>query len=222
MRKNNIIGVVAIKGGVGKSQISFQLAARFTQDGQKVLLVDTDRQQTSYALADIRKETKLTKFDSISLFDMEVRKKIISLRNKYDIIIIDVGASDSESLRAALSVCDVIISPVVPASESIWSLDNKLIPLIEELKQVNPDLMAYSFINQAPSQGRDEEATIEYLKSKTNIKYIGSSLKLRTAFKNSVTLGKCINELKGKFKDKKAISEFENLFYNIKKVLKLI
>ena len=221
MKKKTIkIGIVAIKGGVGKSLISFLISSRYAQDKHKVLLVDTDTQGTSYECVQFRKETDCPKFDAIKLFGMDVRKKVMDIQDDYDFVIIDVGASDSQSLRAAISVCDVVLTPVVPASESLWSLNDKLRPILTEMKEVCPDLEVYSFLNQAPPQGQDAAVAAEFLSSIGDIKHIKSVLRFRTAFKNSVIMGKCINELKGKYKDKKAIQEFESLFYNINRVLK--
>ena len=215
----HVIAAAAIKGGVGKSQISFQLAVRFAQDGKKVLLVDCDTQEVSYFYTQLRNETDEVKFDCIRLLGLDVRKTILRVKKNYDVVLVDVGASDSESLRAATSVCDIVLSPVEPASESIRSLKKNLMPVLEEMKEVNPRLRTYTFLNQSPSTGQDEAITEKHLKELKGINHIECPLRLRIAFKNSVALGKGIGEMKGRFKDKKAILEFESLYKNIKKIL---
>ncbi len=61
---------------------------------------------------------------------------------------------DTASLRAALTVADLLIVPVLPATFDMWSLE-PLDDLIQEAKQINSDLKVLELLNAADAQGRD-------------------------------------------------------------------
>jgi hypothetical protein len=55
-----------------------------------------------------------------------------SLVPKYDDIIIDVGGRDTGSLRAALTVADLVLVPVQPRSFDVWALDQVATLVMED------------------------------------------------------------------------------------------
>jgi hypothetical protein len=65
-----------------------------------------------------------------------------------------LGGRDTGSLRAALTVSDVVLVPVQPRSFDIWALD-AMAALIAEAREINPELRALAFLNAADAQGRD-------------------------------------------------------------------
>lgn len=217
MKDATKIGVISLKGGDGKTQIACQLTARFAQEKRdKVLLIDTDEQETAYDFSCIRSENQLLpQFDCIKVTGIDVRKTILSQEQNYSVIIVDAGGSHTEALRATLSACNIILVPVPPKSESIWSF-NKLAKIINDMKKANPKMKLFCFLNKADHQGHDNNDTISYLERKDLIKYINTTIKNRKAFSNAISQGYCINELKGRFRDTKATDELEQLYRQIK------
>ena len=89
--------------------------------------------------------------------------------------------------------------------------------LIEEIKTINPNLQAYTFINRADANGQDNDDAAGLLDETTVLTFIDVLLGTRKAFGNGAASGLSVVELKPK--DTKAIAEIETLFqyiFNVK------
>jgi chromosome partitioning protein len=62
MKNHNVLLLLGMKGGTGKSTVAIHLAVAAAQAGRRVMLVDTDPQATSMAWARMREadEPKVT------------------------------------------------------------------------------------------------------------------------------------------------------------------
>jgi chromosome partitioning protein len=143
------------------------------------------------------------------LSDKSVRTEVLKLLDKFDDVVIDTGGRDTASQRAALSITDVYLVPFYPRSLDVWTLE-PVESLIEEMQVGNAKLKAFSFINRADSQGGDNKDVSELLKESKTLTYLDATLVNRKAFANAISFGQGISELKPS--DKKAISEFNNLY----------
>ena len=117
-----ILTVGNIKGGVGKTLLAVNIATALAHRGQDVLVIDGDEQGSAATFAEIRAEIadKAT-FATIRLQGVSIRQQMKQLRDKYDEIVIDVGGRDTGSLRAALTVADVLLVPFQPRSVDLWA-----------------------------------------------------------------------------------------------------
>jgi chromosome partitioning protein len=213
-----IIVVGGIKGGSGKSTVATNLAVMCAIAGQDVLLIDADDQETASDFTALRNETQSGKvsYTCIKLTGAAVRTETLRLSKKYQTIIIDSGGRDTVSQRAALTVADVVLVPFVPRSFDVWTLE-KVSNLIEEIKTINPNLQAYTFINRADAKGQDNDDAAGLLGETTVLTFIDVVLGTRKSFGNAAALGLSVIELKPK--DTKAIAEIETLFkyvFNVK------
>ena len=211
--------VAAKKGGVGKTITALRLVVKLTQDGKRVLLVDADEQESAFKLSIQREESGATSsFTCIKLSDMAVRTEVLKLKKNYDVVVIDSGGRDTKSMRAAVSIADVLLTPCPPASLDIWEI-NKIDDLVYEMRDINPTIKAFAFLNKAESRGRDNQATIDYLKDKDELReivYLDAPVIARKSISTAAGKGLISNE--DRPKDKKAIAELDR-FYN--EVIKL-
>lgn len=209
-----IVTVGGIKGGVGKSLISTNLVViRSHLKNKKVLLIDGDEQGTSVDWVGHRSGLGIeVKWDTKKLIGSELRNSVLELKTGYNDVIIDCGGRDTESLRAALTISDKLLVPFQPKSFDIWTM-NQVSQLVEEAKQVNPNLKAYSFINCGWYRGQDNKDALEILKQFSSIKVIPVVIGLRKAFSNATAEGLGIVELKPS--DKKACTEIEALYRHV-------
>ena len=200
-----------IKGGAGKSTIATNLTIMRALAGRDVLLIDADTQASSTNFTKLRHQElgdagyTCTKLDGRAVLTDGKR-----LAEKYDDLVIDAGGRDTTSQRAALLLADKIVIPFVPRSFDVWTL-KEVAQMIEEARIMNPELVAYSFINKADSTGSENEDAAEYIQETESIKFIDTPLGYRKVFGKAVAQGLAVVEYTPK--DTKAVSEFNN-FYN--------
>jgi chromosome partitioning protein len=204
-----ILTVGNIKGGVGKTTIAINLAIVRAAQGQDVLLIDGDEQQTALTFTELR-ESQLgqTGYTAVGLTGASLRSQVRHLAPKYDEILIDAGGRDTGSLRAALVVSDAVLVPVQPRSFDIWALD-QLAGLVEEARELNEGLIAYLVLNAADAHGRDNEEAAAILQEREGFSLLPVVIGRRKAFPNAAALGRGVFEQSPK--DPKATQELSAL-----------
>lgn len=203
-----IVAVGNVKGGVGKTTLAVNLAIAQSRSGRDVLLIDGDEQGTAVAFTELRSEQKNGNpgYTVVSLHGTAIRTQVRQLVSKYADIVIDVGGRDTGSLRAALTVADVVLVPVQPRSFDLWGVDQTA-ELIREAREINENLRAVSVINAADAQGKDNEAAAQALREIEGVELAPSFIVRRKAFPNAAAAGLSILE----YDDPKAIEEFSRL-----------
>jgi len=204
-----ILVVGGIKGGSGKSTLASNLAVIRSKLGRRVLLVDSDEQRSISDWAEHRESLSvITPWTTISLIGSSVRTQLLKISNDYDDVIVDTGGRDTTSQRSALTVADLFLVPFQPRSLDVWTI-GKVSSLLKEIKTVNPNLLAYSVLNRADSQGSDNAGASDILNEFDELLHLSCVVGQRKAFSNATAEGLGVVELK--VKDKKAILEIESL-----------
>jgi len=204
-----ILTVGNTKGGVGKTTVAINLAILRNLAGRDVLLVDGDDQGTAGLFSQLRADqTGKCGYTAVNLHGAAVRTQVRQLGPKYDDIVIDVGGRDTGSLRAALTVSDVLLVPVQPRTFDVWALD-QVAALVKEAREINPSLRAMAFLNAADAQGRDNAEAREAMAEVNGIETTELVLVRRKAYPNAASQGRGILEMLTK--DPKAIEELTAL-----------
>ena len=178
-----------------------------TQSGRDILLIDGDEQGTAAAFTELRTAEKShPDYTAVSLQGAAIRTQVRQLAPKYADIVIDVGGRDTGSLRAALTVADVVLIPVKPRSFDIWGVDQTA-DLIKEAREVNDQLRAFAVLNEADAQGKDNAAAIEALAEIEGIEIAPVLVVRRKAFPNAAASGLSVLE----YDDPKAREELKAL-----------
>lgn len=181
----------SLKGGSGKSTLSFNLAVWLAMAEVKVQLVDADPQATLTDVVDVRLEEGFTP-------KLKVKGKVAlsaDLLASADETLIDIGTADMEALRQALKLCDRVVVPVPPSQADIWSTQ-RFIHLVESTVPRNtPKIMG--FINRGDTHHsvRETNETAAALVSLPGIKYIKPRIATRTVFRRSFSEGLAVFEL---------------------------
>lgn len=203
-----ILVVGNVKGGVGKTTIAVNLTIALTRLGREVLLIDGDGQATAVAFTELRTAQKNGSpgYTVVSLQGGAIRTQTRQLSQKYSDIVIDVGGRDTGSLRAALTVADVVLIPVQPRSFDLWGVDQTA-QLVKEAREINENLKAICVLNAADPQGKDNEAAAEVLSEVEGLELAPGFIVRRKAFPNAAAAGLSVLE----HNDPKAIEELNRL-----------
>jgi chromosome partitioning protein len=136
------------KGGAGKTTVATNLTVALSQKGS-TLLVDTDDQLSAFNWNEYRQD----KLASLAILN-NLSDTIQPHFDEYEFILIDMAGRDSELLREALLISDVLIVPTQPSI-----LDLEILPYVADkvatAQEINPDLKSYVVINRASSNYRN-------------------------------------------------------------------
>lgn len=107
------LGIIAQKGGAGKTTLSIHLAVRAGIAGLKVLLVDTDPQSSATAWWRRRHEGTPALIQSRGELLPDVLKT--AEQQHYDLVVIDTAPHSSEEAEATARLSDQVYIPTRPA-----------------------------------------------------------------------------------------------------------
>lgn len=181
----------SLKGGSGKSTVSFNLAVWLAMAETDVLLVDADPQATLSDVIEVRNEEGFEPAVAVKDATALARKQL----KGFDEVLIDVGTADIESLKEALRLADRVVIPVPPSQADIWSTQRFLRFLDDAVDGKRPELLA--FINRADTHHaiRESDEAAAALVSLSGVKYVKPRLSQRTVFRRSFSEGLAVFEL---------------------------
>lgn len=200
-----------MKGGTGKSTVTFNLAVWLGHQGKSLRLFDLDPQQTLADVIEVRAEEEYEP----KLPQAELQPGLVTLKDdsKTDEILIDVSMSDQEALKQAITICDRIVIPVAPSQADIWSTQ-RFIKLIKETCTGSmPEVVA--IINRADThplvtETQESEEALDFL---PGINRINARLHNRTAYRRSFSEGLSVFELNPSGKASKEVLKLTKHLY---------
>jgi len=196
--------VGSLKGGSGKSTVTFNLGVWLAMADVDVQLVDVDPQATLTDVVEVRHEEGFAPPLKVGDRRMLTREQL----HAHDEALIDVGTADMDSLRHALSICDRVLVPVQPSQADIWS-SQRFIHLVGSMERDDPPEVL-GFINRGDTHHavRETGEAAAALVSLPGIRFIKARLSQRTVFRRSFSEGLAVFELESRGK---AAREFLSL-----------
>jgi chromosome partitioning protein len=193
----------SLKGGSGKSTVTFNLALWLARAGKTVLTYDLDPQCTLSDVMQLRREE-----------DYQPNFKVYNRYNRpqqkhapEEEVLIDVGAANMQGMRRAIALSDRVVIPVTPSQADIWSAQRFLYIIASAITERPPTVLA--FINRADTHSsvRESDQAEEALRILPGIKVLGGiRLCQRTTYRRSFSEGLAVFELEP---TGKAAQEFE-------------
>ncbi|MBF0622103.1 MAG: AAA family ATPase [Magnetococcales bacterium] len=203
-----MITVVAnLKGGCGKSTVTFNLAVWLSMTGQSVISFDLDPQATLSEVVDVRREMGVE--PALTVYRPDVDPEPLIKQKDGGMVLMDISATNRWTMRYAIRNAARIIVPVPPSQADVWSTQRFLDIVAETLAgKKQPEI--YMFINRADTHPglKESDETQEALESLYGVTVLKERLGQRTAFRRSFSEGRAVFELSRR---SKAAEEFLQL-----------
>ena len=200
----------SLKGGSGKSTVTFNMAVWLSMAGQEVLAIDVDPQATLSDVAEVRAEEG---------YDPGIQVKGKSaLREEAmqeaDEVLIDIGTADIESMKKAIALADRIVVPVPPSQADIWSTQ-RFIRFVASVRGAGDMPQMMGFINRADTHRavRESDEAAAALVSLPNITFMKPRLCQRTVFRRSFSEVLAVFELDPRSKGTREWNSLVALLY---------
>lgn len=203
-----IIAVTNLKGGVGKSTLSRNLAVYFARQGEKTCILDTDvEQRTTCDWRDRRSAEAKPQIDVFPMSSVDGLLNDIKTHqsNGYRVIIID-GVPQLEKVTTKIILAaNFLIIPLTPSIDDLKSFE-RFLSRYEDAKTVKPNIPAFLVLNRygRNSEGAEVKEALS-LFEKYGITPLDNVITERVAHKRSSKYGLTALE----WEDKKAQDEVE-------------
>ena len=215
-----VISITNMKGGVGKSTITQNLAVCFAHKGYNVCIVDTDFElQTSTKWAAERPDD-LPAVPTFAVKNDELSKRVVALKKDFDIVIIDGTPALFELSTRAIILSDVVILPILPSIADIWTLE-KFMSGYEEARSAKESMgatvVAYILLNKFNDNLNLDKEAVEVLRG-FEIPVLSATLASRIAYREVMPQGRGVIE----YRDKKAKDEMSDVADEVENIIKKI
>lgn len=126
-----IVAILNQKGGAGKTTISVNLARALQQNGEKVILIDSDPQGSARDWHAAGDGNLLT----VVGLDRPTLDKDIKALNGYNWLLIDGAPQLAGMAVSAIKCADIVLIPVQPSPYDIWAAE-ELVEIIKARQQI--------------------------------------------------------------------------------------
>ncbi len=204
--------IANLKGGSGKSTVTFNLALWLMRAGKTVFTYDLDPQCTLSDAAQVRKEESYEPL--LNVFTRYILPKNLK---PDDEVLIDVGVADMKSMKKAISTADRVVIPVPPSQADIWSTQRFLYIIASEVKDKPPEV--FTFVNRADTHAyvKETKEAEQALMTLPDVKVLTQRLSQRTTFRRSFSEGLTVCELEPKSKATQEFEQFANILFPLSK-----
>ncbi|WP_353278075.1 AAA family ATPase [Wolbachia endosymbiont (group A) of Agelastica alni] len=210
------------KGGSGKTTIATNIATMRVMENRDILLYDVDPQRTATLWASRRDEDQnlLRVSSSQKVLDKRtinigavIRNELRALQSKYQDIIIDAGGADNEALRAALSLADLAIFPIIPSEFDMWTFETLSNLVASAQRTLNVKVLLNRVSTNPATAKKEIEDCDDFLSDFDNLTRFDSFLSERIAVRRASGKGMAIVEYKPA--DLKATEEIESVYKEV-------
>lgn len=203
--------IANLKGGTGKSTITFNLALWVaTRHNRHVVVYDLDPQATTADAFGIRQEegflpaiAPLTSLDGLGKEDAKSE------------VLVDMGLSDMTAVQAAVAKADRIVVPVAPSQADVWSTQ-RFLKMIADIRGGKP-VEVLGVINRADTHHavRETGEAAEAMQMLQGILLLEPRLYMRTTYRRSFSEGLAVFEMEPRSKAAQEIDALGRALYPV-------
>jgi chromosome partitioning protein len=212
-----IVGIIQVKGGVGRSTIATNLAAAFSVN-QPTVLIDCDLPQgTSASWYAVRTSelppTNLTLATAHDYRELVSQARELSHSHRY--IIIDAPPRIAEMTRAIIVMSNLCLVPLGASAAEIWSTAD-LLQTIAAARRYRADIDARIVWNRFRGHTREALEMSEAARKELGLQELTSRLGYRVAYSEALARGLSVEE----WLDRNAHAEIQALANEVQDILK--
>ena len=215
-----IILVGSNKGGCGKSTTIVNLAVAFAKDNKEVIIIDADRQSTASRWSNDREYNNVQPYIQVLQKYDNLQPSLVQLKEKYDVILVDVAGRNSREMLSAMLVANLLICPLQSSQPDLDTLTESNEQVVRAL-DFNPALKTYIYQTMASTntkvKDKERDDFVEYVKQFESFKIIKTINYFRKVYKDTISEGKSIIE----YKNNDASLEIKSLFNEVKQILSM-
>lgn len=143
-----VIAFSSLKGGVGKSTLSLNVAACLHRAGHRTLIVDADPQGTCAAWSSRAAELEHDGPPVVAMTGASLRRDLAKVAEGFDVVVLDSPPRMSLEARAAMLAADLVVVPVTPGAADMWAA-RETVAVLEDARGLRPELRAAVVLNRA-------------------------------------------------------------------------
>lgn len=187
------------KGGVGKTTLAVNIAVLLVSKGKTVIILKADKNDELTDWSDRRTAGGSLPI-AIRGVQGNINGEIEKIRKLTDVLIVDTAGHDSIEFRSAISVADILLSPVRPSAQVEVDTIAAMTNVVRKAQELNnPELAAYIVLDRCKTQYGNTDAS-ELAKSLTSdplwLQPCKTRLSQLDVFEKSFNEGKGVHELK--------------------------
>jgi chromosome partitioning protein len=204
-----VIAITNLKGGVGKTTLTINIAVGFALRGKSVCIVDTDLgQKSSMEWAGNREEDRV-KIPVYGVTVKQITKEVAELSKNYDVVLIDGTPQLNEVADRTIVASDLVLIPMSASMFDFRGFQNFLerYDQMKEMKEANGGSVEARILLNRIEKNRNVTKQIEEELKEYEVPVMESKVSYRVAYVESAIEGLGVME----FKDPKAKAEIESL-----------
>jgi chromosome partitioning protein len=213
----DIIGVIQVKGGVGRSTIATNLAAIFSAAGPTTI-IDCDLPQGTSASWYATRQAGTAPGNltlAVARDHGELVEKAAELNDSQRYIIIDAPPRIAALTRAIVILSRISLIPLGASAAEIWSTAD-LLQTLDDARKYKADVDARIVWNRFRAYTREAQELSEAVHREMKLKELDARLGFRVAYSEALARGLSVAE----WPDKTAQEEMGALVDEVKGILK--